>query len=175
MHVLSIHASRKSTNLQLIRPPRVDIRSRCRKLSAWTSHGAVCVARSCMCCTFKHVMSKCKSSQKIAIDNLQRTVTTMKFVLILLASALSMTQAARFGLLRVDSNGPKEKPATGEFGTRTLQKEDEVSYVYWPNHCFLFDITDSNSHSLFPKFTVPFVSSWDSWITARPCPCPCRK
>jgi hypothetical protein len=50
----------------------------------------------------------------------------MKLILVLLASALSMAQAGRLGLLRVDSYGPtKERHASGEFGyTRTLQKED---------------------------------------------------
>lgn len=50
----------------------------------------------------------------------------MKIILVLLVSAFSTAQAARLGLLRVDSYGPtKERPASVEFGfTRSLQKED---------------------------------------------------
>ncbi len=55
----------------------------------------------------------------------------MKLILVLLASALSMAQAAHLGLLRVDSYGPtKERPTSAEFGsTRNLRKEDEFLYV----------------------------------------------
>jgi hypothetical protein len=50
----------------------------------------------------------------------------MKIILVLLASALSMAQAARLGLFQVDPYGPtKGKLASPEFGyTRTLQEED---------------------------------------------------
>jgi hypothetical protein len=50
----------------------------------------------------------------------------MKIILVFLASALSMAQAARLGLLRVDSYGPmNERSASAGFGyTRTLEKED---------------------------------------------------
>jgi hypothetical protein len=55
----------------------------------------------------------------------------MNYILVLLASVLSMAQAAHLGLLRVDSNGPtKDRPASAEFGsTRPLRKEDEFLYV----------------------------------------------
>ena len=50
----------------------------------------------------------------------------MKIILVLLASALSMAQGARLGLLRVDPYGPtKGELASPEFGyTRTLQEQD---------------------------------------------------
>jgi hypothetical protein len=51
---------------------------------------------------------------------------TMKIILVLLASALTLAQASRLGLLRVDPYGPtKGKLASAEFDyTRTLQEED---------------------------------------------------
>jgi hypothetical protein len=58
----------------------------------------------------------------------------MKLILVLLASALSMAQAARLGLLRVDSHRPtKTRPASTEFGsgsTRNLRKEGAFMYVW---------------------------------------------
>jgi hypothetical protein len=50
----------------------------------------------------------------------------MKIILIILASALTTTQAARLGLLRVDPYGPtKGKLTSADFGyTRSLQDED---------------------------------------------------
>jgi hypothetical protein len=50
----------------------------------------------------------------------------MKIILVLLASALSMAQAARLGLLRVNPYGPtKGKLASAKFGySRTLKEQD---------------------------------------------------
>jgi hypothetical protein len=90
-----------------------------------------------MYCTFRtwlHVYA-CDVSLLILTKsyprNFQRPAVTMKLILVLLASALSMAQAARLGLLRVDSHGPmKERPASADFGsTRNLQKEDAFLYV----------------------------------------------
>jgi hypothetical protein len=77
----------------------------------------------------------CSSSQKVALETLQdQQYLKMKLILVLLASALSMAQAARLGLLRVDSYGPTKKRPTAltlaEFGnTRNLRKEDAFVYV----------------------------------------------